>query len=183
MSETGTVRTAAPAWTRVPSPIGPLLLAATERGLLSVVFHADQAASDAALARIRRAMGARPVPDAAPLGEAAAQLAAYFAGELRAFSLPLDLRLTTGFHRRVLEVLAARVGYGTVVGYQDLADWVGEPGAARAVGAAMGANPLPIVIPCHRVVESGGGLGGFGGGLGTKRELLALEGVLPPPLF
>lgn len=70
-----------------------------------------------------------------------------------------------------------------MVGYQDLADRVGEPGAARAVGAAMGSNPLPVVVPCHRVVASDGGIGGFGGGLETKRLLLALEGVLPAPLF
>jgi methylated-DNA-[protein]-cysteine S-methyltransferase len=69
------------------------------------------------------------------------------------------------------------------VGYQDLADRVGEPGAARAVGTAMGANPLPVVVPCHRVIESDGGIGGFGGGLEIKRQLLALEGVLPAPLF
>lgn len=73
--------------------------------------------------------------------------------------------------------------YSSVVGYGDLAGRVGQPGAAQAVGAAMGANPLPVVVPCHRVVESDGGLGGFGGGLETKRKLLALEGVLPEPLF
>ncbi|MGA5806031.1 methylated-DNA--[protein]-cysteine S-methyltransferase [Streptomyces cellulosae] len=79
--------------------------------------------------------------------------------------------------------LAATVPFGTVVGYGDLAGRVGQPGAAQAVGMAMGANPLPVVVPCHRVVESGGGIGGFGGGLETKRRLLALEGVLPEPLF
>lgn len=83
----------------------------------------------------------------------------------------------------MLRELATGVPYGTVVGYGELADRVGSPGAAQAVGAAMGSNPLPIVVPCHRVVESGGGLGGFGGGLETKRQLLALEGVLPAPLF
>ncbi|MDX6356206.1 MAG: methylated-DNA-[protein]-cysteine S-methyltransferase, partial [Streptomyces sp.] len=73
--------------------------------------------------------------------------------------------------------------YGSVVAYQTLADRVGEPGAARAVGVAMGSNPIPIVVPCHRVIGSDGGIGGFGGGLDTKRTLLALEGVLPAPLF
>jgi methylated-DNA-[protein]-cysteine S-methyltransferase len=104
-------------------------------------------------------------------------------GTLRTFGLPLDWSLTAGFTRRVLHELVATVPYGTVVGYQGLADRVGEAGAARAVGLAMGANPLPVVVPCHRVVESDGGLGGFGGGLETKRALLALEGVLPHPLF
>ncbi|WP_143681319.1 methylated-DNA--[protein]-cysteine S-methyltransferase, partial [Streptomyces sp. 2R] len=91
--------------------------------------------------------------------------------------------LTAGFHREVLRELASGVPYGTVVGYGELAARVGRPEGAQAVGAAMGANPLPVVVPCHRVVESDGGLGGFGGGLETKRQLLALEGVLPQPLF
>ncbi|MFE7119255.1 methylated-DNA--[protein]-cysteine S-methyltransferase, partial [Streptomyces sp. NPDC057654] len=111
------------------------------------------------------------------------QLVAYFDGRLRTFTVPLDWSLATGFNRRVLRALAAHVPYGTVVGYQDLARRVGEPGAARAVGTAMGANPLPVVVPCHRVIGSDGGLGGFGGGLEVKRALLALEGVLPQPLF
>ncbi|MGV9900269.1 MGMT family protein, partial [Streptomyces tendae] len=82
-----------------------------------------------------------------------------------------------------LRELASGVPFGQVVGYGDLARRVGQPGAAQAVGMAMGANPLPVVVPCHRVVESDGGIGGFGGGVGTKRQLLALEGVLPEPLF
>lgn len=102
---------------------------------------------------------------------------------MREFSLDLDWSLTTGFNRQVLRELATGVPYGTVVGYGDLAERAGQPGAAQAVGAAMGSNPLPVVVPCHRVVESDGGLGGFGGGLETKRQLLALEGVLPQPLF
>ncbi len=83
----------------------------------------------------------------------------------------------------MLRELASGVPYGTVVGYGDLAGRVGQPGGAQAVGTAMGSNPLPLVVPCHRVVESDGGIGGFGGGLETKRKLLALEGVLPEPLF
>ncbi|MEU6081854.1 methylated-DNA--[protein]-cysteine S-methyltransferase [Streptomyces sp. NPDC047108] len=117
------------------------------------------------------------------LTEAVDQLGAYFDGTLRAFDLPLDWSLSGGFNRQVLRELADGVPYGTVVGYVDLAERVGEPGAARAVGVAMGSNPLPVVVACHRVVESGGGIGGFGGGLETKRALLALEGVLPQPLF
>ncbi len=83
----------------------------------------------------------------------------------------------------MLRELESGVPYGTVVGYGELAARVGRPEGAQAVGAAMGSNPLPVVVPCHRVVESDGGLGGFGGGLETKRRLLALEGVLPQPLF
>ncbi|GGN50028.1 methylated-DNA--protein-cysteine methyltransferase [Streptomyces kronopolitis] len=117
------------------------------------------------------------------LATAVSELSAYFDGRLRTFTVPLDWSLSSGFSARVLRILAGDVPYGAVVGYQDLADRAGEPGAARAVGAAMGSNPLPVVVPCHRVVASDGGIGGFGGGLETKRLLLALEGVLPAPLF
>ncbi|MFI5807008.1 methylated-DNA--[protein]-cysteine S-methyltransferase [Streptomyces sp. NPDC051561] len=176
-------------WAVVGSDIGPLLLAATGTGLVSVAFHADARVREKALMQLAARLGAEPVEVLDPisgagrLAEPARQLDAYFAGALREFTLPLDWSLTTGFHRRVLHELDDSVPYGSVVGYGDLARRVGEPGAAQAVGAAMGANPLPIVVPCHRVVESDGGLGGFGGGLETKRVLLALEGVLPQPLF
>jgi methylated-DNA-[protein]-cysteine S-methyltransferase len=172
-------------WTVTGTPIGPLLLAATGQGLVNVVFHADQATARRALDRLGSRLGSEPAqaPDNEPLTAVVSQLDAYFAGTLREFDLQLDWSLTTGFTRRVLRELATGVPYGTVVGYQDLADRVGEPGAARAVGMAMGSNPLPVVVPCHRVLESDGGIGGFGGGLETKRALLALEGVLPQPLF
>ncbi|MCD9588603.1 methylated-DNA--[protein]-cysteine S-methyltransferase [Streptomyces sp. 8ZJF_21] len=210
------------AWAVRATPIGPLLLAATDEGLAQVVFHAEEKTAAEAVARLTRRLGAEPmavssavpgsVPsadsgtaataesadstdsadsaDSAPvprcaehLAEAIRQVESYFAGDTKAFTLSLDWSLTAGFNRRVLRELAAHVPFGTVVGYQDLADRVGEPGAARAVGVAMGSNPLPVVVACHRVVESGGGIGGFGGGLETKRTLLALEGVLPQPLF
>ncbi|MFJ2198901.1 methylated-DNA--[protein]-cysteine S-methyltransferase [Streptomyces violaceusniger] len=192
------------AWAVPATPIGPLLLAATDEGLVQVVFHAEGKTAAEAVARLTRRLGAEPTPmpsagsgtvatgtaatPAAPrcaghLAEAIRQVESYFAEDTKAFTLSLDWSLTTGFNRRVLRELAAHVPYGTVVGYQDLADRVGEPGAARAVGMAMGSNPLPVVVPCHRVVESDGGIGGFGGGLETKRSLLALEGVLPQPLF
>jgi methylated-DNA-[protein]-cysteine S-methyltransferase len=172
-------------WTVVRSEIGPLMLAATSDGLVNVVFHATEAVRDRALDRLAARLGAAPVedPGAPVLAEAIRQLRAYFAGERHDFDLPLDWSLISGFNRQVLRELAAGVPYGTVVGYGDLAGRVGQPGGAQAVGAAMGANPLPVVVPCHRVVESDGGIGGFGGGLETKRKLLALEGVLPEPLF
>ncbi|MFD7401256.1 methylated-DNA--[protein]-cysteine S-methyltransferase [Streptomyces sp. NPDC059866] len=172
-------------WTVVDSDIGPLLLAATTEGLVNVVFHATDAVCDRALARLASRLGAEPVeaPGSPLLAEAIRQVEAYFAGERRDFRLPLDWSLISGFNRQVLRELASGVPYGTVVGYGDLADRVGQPGAAQAVGMAMGSNPLPVVVPCHRVVESDGGIGGFGGGLETKRRLLALEGVLPEPLF
>ncbi|MFI8516364.1 methylated-DNA--[protein]-cysteine S-methyltransferase [Streptomyces sp. NPDC085481] len=171
-------------WAVVASGIGPLLLAATDRGLVSVVFHADERVRDRALERLAGALGGELVERASGLlAEPVRQLAAYFDGRLRSFDVKLDWTLVTGFNRQVLRELADGVPYGTVVGYGDLARRVGQPAAAQAVGAAMGANPLPVVVPCHRVVESDGGIGGFGGGLETKRRLLALEGVLPEPLF
>ncbi|MGW0117311.1 methylated-DNA--[protein]-cysteine S-methyltransferase [Streptomyces sp. NPDC003327] len=171
-------------WTVVESGIGPLFLAATARGLVRVEFHADAARRVRLPGRLAERLGAEPVESATGrLAEPIRRLARYFAGEPRDVDVPLDWSLTTGFNRQVLRELATGVPYGTVVGYGDLARRVGQPGASQAVGAAMGANPLPVVVPCHRVVESDGGLGGFGGGLETKRKLLALEGVLPEPLF
>ncbi|MEU4467792.1 methylated-DNA--[protein]-cysteine S-methyltransferase [Streptomyces sp. NPDC024017] len=172
-------------WAVVGSEIGPLLLAASRDGLVNVVFHATDTVRDRAVERLASRLGTEPVeaPGSPLLAEAIRQVEAYFAGERRDFDLPLDWSLISGFNREVLRELASGVPYGSVVGYGDLAGRVGQPGAAQAVGMAMGANPLPVVVPCHRVVESGGGIGGFGGGLETKRRLLALEGVLPEPLF
>ena len=172
-------------WTVAVTEIGPLLLAATRDGLVNVVFHATDTVRDRALEKLASRLGTELVEDPGSplLAEAIRQVTAYFAGERRDFELPLDWSLVTGFNRQVLRELASGVPYGAVVGYGDLAGRVGQPGAAQAVGMAMGSNPLPVVVPCHRVVESDGGLGGFGGGLDTKRKLLALEGVLPEPLF
>ncbi|CAL9316227.1 methylated-DNA--[protein]-cysteine S-methyltransferase [Streptomyces sp. SudanB182_2057] len=172
-------------WAVVGTDIGPLMLAATRNGLVNVVFHASDAVRDRALQRLAARLGGRLVEDAGSplLAEAIRQLRAYFAGERHGFDLPLDWSLSSGFNRQVLRELATGVPYGSVVGYGDLAGRVGQPGGAQAVGTAMGSNPLPVVVPCHRVVESDGGIGGFGGGVETKRKLLALEGVLPAPLF
>ncbi|MEU2896763.1 methylated-DNA--[protein]-cysteine S-methyltransferase [Streptomyces sp. NPDC001273] len=179
-------------WAVVDTGIGPLLLAATREGLVNVVFHATDKVRDSALERLASRLGTEPAElgsapadesGSALVAEAIRQVEAYFAGERRSFELPLDWSLISGFHRDVLRELAAGVPFGTVVGYGDLAGRVGQPGGAQAVGTAMGANPLPVVVPCHRVVERDGGIGGFGGGLETKRRLLALEGVLPEPLF
>ncbi|OEU88406.1 cysteine methyltransferase [Streptomyces abyssalis] len=201
MSErTASTAARASSWTVRDTPVGPLLLAATDEGLVNVVFHAGPATADRALARITGRLGSPPVRVDGPadpgsvagaadhagghvLAGAAAELDSYFRGELREFTAALDWSLSGGFNERVLRELLASVPYGATAGYQDLADRVGEPGAARAVGTAMGSNPLPVLVPCHRIVESGGGLGGFGGGLETKRTLLALEGLLPEPLF
>ncbi|MFD6151334.1 methylated-DNA--[protein]-cysteine S-methyltransferase [Streptomyces sp. NPDC060243] len=174
-------------WTSVvvESPIGPLFLAATAAGLVRVAFHADARTA----ARERAALAARlggpedPATGAHAVKAAGEALERYFAGDGELAGPPLDWSLVTGFQREVLRVLAAEVPFGAVVGYGELARRVGQPGAAQAVGLAMGANPLPLFVACHRVVERDGGIGGFGGGVETKRQLLALEGVLPEPLF
>ena len=110
------------------------------------------------------------------LDEAERQLRAYFEGRLREFDLPLKAT-GTAFQESVWRMVAA-IGFGRTRTYMDLARELGSPGAVRAVGAANGANPLPIVIPCHRVVATGGGMGGYGGGVELKRRLLALEGAI-----
>ncbi|MBB1245817.1 methylated-DNA--[protein]-cysteine S-methyltransferase, partial [Streptomyces durbertensis] len=164
-------------WTVREYPVGPLLLAASGGGLVTVAFHARGRVVERALDRLADRFAAVPVkaPEQPVLAAATRQLDEYFAGSLRSFDLPLDWALVSAFHARVLRTLTATVPFGAVVEYGELARRVGEPGAARAVGVAMGANPLPVVVPCHRVVASGGGIGGFSGGLETKRALLALE--------
>jgi methylated-DNA-[protein]-cysteine S-methyltransferase len=139
-------------------------LVASSSGILTIDFHPSGPAE-----------GARH--DANPLlTEAAHQLRAYFSGGLRQFDLPLDIR-GTAFQKRVWRELE-RIPYGETRSYRQIADTIGAPLAVRAVGAANGANPIPIVIPCHRVIGSGGKLTGYGGGLPLKKRLLELEGAL-----
>ncbi|WP_103503751.1 MULTISPECIES: methylated-DNA--[protein]-cysteine S-methyltransferase [unclassified Streptomyces] len=170
-------------WTLRASPVGPLLLTATGRGLSRVVFHADEAVTGSVLSRPTAGGGTASGDPTGHLLTASGELDAYFGGTLRRFTVPLDWDLAPGFTGRVLRELLAAVPYGAVTGYRELALRLDEPGAARAVGAAMGANPLPVIVPCHRVVAADGRIGGFSGGLETKRTLLALEGVLPAPMF
>lgn len=160
-------------FTTLASPVGPLLLAADDDGLRLVEFHES-------VHRIRRDddwhEGGHPVLDATRL-----QLDEYFRGERRVFDLPLAPR-GTPFQLEVWHALAT-IGYGATRSYAQLASQVGRPKAMRAVGAANGRNPLPIVLPCHRVIGADGSLTGFGGGLPTKRFLLQLEGALAPELL
>jgi methylated-DNA-[protein]-cysteine S-methyltransferase len=160
-------------WDVTESPLGPLYIAASAQGLCNVDFgvsRADFLNRLDPLARIEQ--------DPAALALVAAQLRAYFAGDRCRFDLPLDLGRTTPFQRSVLQT-ARRIPPGTVWTYGQVARAIGKPKASRAVGQALGRNPIPIVIPCHRVVASDGGLGGYsGGGLESKRLLLRLEGVL-----
>ena len=155
----------------VDSPVGPLLVAQTVRGLARIFFSPDGAEDSLA-----RAFGARVLR--VPLDDVRRELDEYFEGRRTEFDLPLDLRVAP-FHEEVLRELA-RVPYGRTETYGGLAAKVGRPRAARAVGMVMNRNPVPIVLPCHRVVGSTGSLVGYGGGLERKRALLELEGALLP---
>lgn len=155
--------------TRIDSPIGPLLLAASDAGMHTIEFH------DAKHPVKRDSSwqeGDHPL-----LQRAEQQLREYFAGTRRSFDLPLAPQ-GTPFQRRVWQALET-ISYGQTLSYGQLAASLGSPTASRAVGAANGRNPLPIVVPCHRVIGASGALTGFGGGLPTKQFLLELEGALP----
>lgn len=160
----------------VESPIGPLLVAATDRGLLRVSFDGGDDA-DAALEHIARVAGPRILRAPRAVESARAELDEYFAGRRRAFDLPVDLRGQPGFAVSVLAELA-KVPYGHTQTYGELATRAGSPKAARAVGMVMNRNPLPIVLPCHRIVGASGSLVGYGGGLDRKEQLLRLEGAI-----
>jgi O-6-methylguanine DNA methyltransferase len=157
-------------WTWVDTELGRLLLAASERGVCSLSLSEAGARE-----RLERHAGAAQlVEDPHALAPAALQLAEYARGERRVFDLELDLR-GSAFELRVWNALRA-IPWGRTRTYGEIAKSLGEPGASRAVGQANGRNPLPIVVPCHRVL-SGTGLGGFSGGLDVKQRLLALEGL------
>jgi methylated-DNA-[protein]-cysteine S-methyltransferase len=153
--------------------VGELLLAVTPRGLVSVGYDAE-----ATLSHLVTYVSPRVLAAPRKLDMARRELDEYFAGRRREFDLKLDWTLARGvFGRRVLEA-TARVPFGSLASYRDVATAAGSPGAVRAAGNALGANPLPIVVPCHRIVRTGGALGGYTGGLERKRTLLALEGAL-----
>jgi methylated-DNA-[protein]-cysteine S-methyltransferase len=158
----------------VESPLGPLLVAATERGLLRVYFDADPERQLELLARVA---GTRVLRAPRSVDDVRRELDQYFDGRRRSFDLSIDLRGAAPFTAQVLEQLA-RVPYGQTATYGELASRVGHPRAARAVGTVMNRNPVPIVLPCHRIVGASGSLVGYGGGLERKEQLLRLEGAL-----
>ncbi|MFN8161147.1 MAG: methylated-DNA--[protein]-cysteine S-methyltransferase [Solirubrobacterales bacterium] len=157
------------------SPFGPLLLAATGRGLVMVSLPNHQ--PDSALERLAAEVSPRVLEAPARLDPVRRELDLYFAGELEEFDLPLDWSLTAGFRRRVLRA-TARIPYGETRSYTEMARSAGNERAQRAAGSALGSNPIPIVVPCHRVLRAGGALGGYGGGLEMKEALLRMEGAL-----
>jgi methylated-DNA-[protein]-cysteine S-methyltransferase len=174
-------------YTRMPSPVGDLILAATRDGLREIDFARDL--SDAAFVMRLRGSGADPMrlertPDAEPearqnLKRAAAELQEYFNGRRAQFDVPLDWGGMPPFRRAVLEATAA-VPFGHLDTYAGIAKRIGQPKATRAVGNALGHNPIPVIVPCHRVIRSDASIGGYTGGLDIKERLLQLEGVTLP---
>ncbi|KXO90416.1 cysteine methyltransferase [Tsukamurella pulmonis] len=160
------------AFTTVDSPVGPLLLAATERGLLRVAYARED--HDAVLEALAHKVSPRILRAPQRLDRASRELDEYFAGTRTAFDLPLDHALSHGF-RQLVQSRLPDIGYGTTLSYKQVAELVGSPAAVRAVGTACATNPLPVVVPCHRVVKSDGGIGQYVGGVEAKAALLELE--------
>jgi methylated-DNA-[protein]-cysteine S-methyltransferase len=164
-------------YAHVESPFGPLLAAATRRGVVRLAFPEEPV--DAVLERLARRLSPRIVESPMQLDPLRRELDEYFTGHRRSFELELDWSLIGPFARRVLTATAA-IPFGGVQSYAEVAAEAGSPRGFRAAGQALGSNPIPIVIPCHRVLRSGGSLGGYGGGLERKRWLLELEGAELP---
>ena len=162
------------AYTTFDTPVGPVLVAATRRGLVKVSFG-DFYDPEAVLAELSGRISPRVIEAPSYFDAVRTELEEYFEGRRTSFDLPLDWTLTGGFSRRVLRQ-TAKIPYGEVSTYRQVAAAAGSPRGARAAGNALGANPITIVVPCHRVLHSGGGLGGYGGGLENKEYLLKLEG-------
>jgi methylated-DNA-[protein]-cysteine S-methyltransferase len=164
------------AFTAVESPIGSLVAAGTHRGLVRLSFDSEN--PDDVLEELATRISPRILEAPARLDDVRRELDEYFEGRRSHFEIPIDWKLSSGdFARKVLRA-ARRIPFGSVSTYTDMARRAGSPRAARAAGNALGSNPIPIVVPCHRVVHSGGGLGGYGGGLDKKRFLLTLEGAI-----
>jgi methylated-DNA-[protein]-cysteine S-methyltransferase len=173
---------AAPADVRyavLDTPAGTLVAAATERGLVRLAYEDHNGGTDRILEQLAAKLSPRILEQPRALDPVARELDEYFHGRRERFDLALDWALTGAFGRRVLNAALA-IPYGEVRTYAEVAGAAGSPGGSRAAGNALGANPMPIVVPCHRVVRSGGGLGGYTGGLHRKQLLLAVErGELP----
>ncbi len=164
------------AYATADSPVGKLLVASTPRGLVRIAYlDGDE---DEVLEELAAQISPRVLRAPQRVDEPRRELEQYFAGERSAFELPLDWQLTHGFSRRVLQA-TARIPFGAVSSYKEVADEAGSPRGHRAAGNALGHNPMPIVVPCHRVLHAGGGLGGYTGGLDRKRVLLGIEGISP----
>jgi methylated-DNA-[protein]-cysteine S-methyltransferase len=168
------------AYASMDSPFGPLLLAATDRGVVKVALpsHGGKGvAEEEVLEELAQSISPRVLEWPKRLDPARRQLDAYFEGKLHHFEVPVDWRLAHGFTDKVLHVVA-RIPYGKTRSYGEVAGDAGNPRAFRAAGSACGSNPVPLIVPCHRVVQAGGKPGNYGGGPEMKRALLSLEGAL-----
>ena len=162
------------AYATYDSPAGRLLLAATPRGLVRLAYTDDEAQLEAALEQLAARVSPRILSSRRRLDEPRRELEQYFDGKRRDFDVALDWQLTRGFGRRVLEI-TAQIPFGSVSTYKAVASQAGSPRGSRAAGNALGANPIPIIVPCHRVLHTTGGLGGYTGGLERKQLLLEIE--------
>jgi methylated-DNA-[protein]-cysteine S-methyltransferase len=160
------------AYTTIDSPVGALLLAATPKGLVRVAYEVED--HDRVLDTLSQRLSPRVLRAPRRLDVAARELGEYFSRQRRVFSLPLDFSLSNGF-RQLVQRHLAEIGYGQTRTYRQVAELVGNPKAIRAVGTACATNPLPVVVPCHRVLRSDGAPGGYVGGPGAKKALLRLE--------
>ena len=156
------------------TPAGRVLAAMTDRGLVRLAYLDTHRAADAVVDDLATRLSPRILERPAAFGELSRELEQYFTGSRRSFDLAIDWSLVPGFGRRVLRA-TARIPYGSVATYGEVATLAGSPGGARAAGNALGANPIPIVLPCHRVVRAGGALGGYTGGVERKELLLGVE--------
>jgi methylated-DNA-[protein]-cysteine S-methyltransferase len=164
------------AYTSVDSPLGPLVVAATPKGLVRVSYT-EFRGEDEVLEELARRVSPRVLEAPARLDPVRRELDEYFEGRRQDFDVPIDWSYLAGFTREVLRA-TARIGFGEVSSYAGVAAEAGSPRAVRAAGNALGSNPMPVVVPCHRVLRSGGKLGGYTGGLERKEFLLRLEGAL-----
>jgi methylated-DNA-[protein]-cysteine S-methyltransferase len=164
------------AYTSVDSPLGPLVVAATPTGLVRVSYS-EFREEDEVLEELARRVSPRVLEAPARLDPVRRELDEYFEGRREDFEVPIDWSYLAGFTREVLRA-TARIGFGEVSSYAGVAAEAGSPRAVRAAGNALGSNPMPVVVPCHRVLRSGGKLGGYTGGLERKEFLLRLEGAL-----
>jgi len=164
------------AYTSVDSPLGPLVVAATPKGLVRVSYT-EFRGEDEVLEDLARRVSPRVLEAPARLDGVRRELDEYFEGRREEFETPIDWSYLAGFTREVLRA-TARIGFGEVSTYAGVAEAAGSPRAVRAAGNALGANPMPVVVPCHRVLRTGGSLGGYTGGLERKEFLLRLEGML-----
>lgn len=163
------------AYAQVDSPVGELVAAVTPHGLVRLAY--EDGRIDAVLAELAARVSPRVIEAPAQLDDVRRQLDEYFEGRRHRFDVPVDWALTRGFTRGVLQS-TARIPFGELATYRDVATGAGNPAAVRAAGNALGANPMPIVVPCHRIVRTGGALGGYTGGVERKQFLLRLEGAL-----